>query len=315
LTWTEIDSAATSPAETDIPFFYSIWVTATAYAVAAVRVPTSGNGFRYTVQSIAGSGTSGATEPTWPTKVGVTVVDNAGANQITWICTGPDDSFVGRVVRNCNNLPTQHPHYSSVQTYINEAKDELLTLGLTLSGRRVLDWLPRLRNWRWYDVTINNQAYLPLPERMLYLEDVHYTKLTTAVVDGTTVEYLSVEEPDAELWGLISMAAGWPTRWRRAGSRVLLKPLPTTTYLTMVVLYGTRRENDLVAAGDTLLMDPQLQTLAVELATAITMEKMGWADAAARRASVVSRLTTMMNIRVEEGKRNTIVTTIAGTPR
>lgn len=62
------------------------WVTATAYAVGAFRRPSTANGFRYEVTAIAGSGTSGAAEPTWPTTIGATVVDNAGANQITWTC-------------------------------------------------------------------------------------------------------------------------------------------------------------------------------------------------------------------------------------
>lgn len=62
------------------------WVTATAYAVGAFRRPTVSNGFRYEVTAIAGTGTSGAAEPTWPTTIGDTVIDNAGANQITWTC-------------------------------------------------------------------------------------------------------------------------------------------------------------------------------------------------------------------------------------
>lgn len=63
-----------------------IWVTATAYAAGVFRRPTVANGFRYEVTAIAGSGTSGGVEPVWPTTIGVTVVDNAGANQITWTC-------------------------------------------------------------------------------------------------------------------------------------------------------------------------------------------------------------------------------------
>lgn len=63
-----------------------IWVTATAYGVGVFRRPTVANGFRYEVTAIAGSGTSGGAEPVWPTTIGTTVVDNAGANQITWTC-------------------------------------------------------------------------------------------------------------------------------------------------------------------------------------------------------------------------------------
>ncbi len=62
------------------------WVTATAYAVGVFRRPVAANGFRYEVTAIAGTGTSGGAEPVWPTTIGATVVDNAGANQITWTC-------------------------------------------------------------------------------------------------------------------------------------------------------------------------------------------------------------------------------------
>ncbi len=62
------------------------WVTATAYAVGIFRRPTVANGFRYEVTAIAGTGTSGAVEPTWPTTLGATVIDNPGGNQIEWTC-------------------------------------------------------------------------------------------------------------------------------------------------------------------------------------------------------------------------------------
>lgn len=63
-----------------------MWVTATAYTVGQFRRPTTANGFRYEVTAIAGGGTSGASEPVWPTTIGSTVIDNAGANQVTWTC-------------------------------------------------------------------------------------------------------------------------------------------------------------------------------------------------------------------------------------
>lgn len=60
------------------------WAAATAYTVSTFRRPVSANGFRYEVTAIAGTGTSAATEPVWPTTLGATVIDNPGANQITW---------------------------------------------------------------------------------------------------------------------------------------------------------------------------------------------------------------------------------------
>jgi len=54
-----------------------VWQANTAYALAVVK-PTSPNGFYYIATN---AGTSGATEPTWPTSSGLTVVDGT----ITWV--------------------------------------------------------------------------------------------------------------------------------------------------------------------------------------------------------------------------------------
>lgn len=62
----------------------SNWAATTAYAVGAIVKPATANNFRYQVIAIAGTGTSGGAQPTFPTSLGATVVDNAGANQITW---------------------------------------------------------------------------------------------------------------------------------------------------------------------------------------------------------------------------------------
>ena len=65
------------------------WAASTAYALNTYRRPTTPNGYRYKATAIAGTGTSDSTEPTWPTTVGATVIDNAGADQITWTCFSP----------------------------------------------------------------------------------------------------------------------------------------------------------------------------------------------------------------------------------
>lgn len=62
------------------------WESATAYVQGDFVVPTVANGYCYEATSVSGTGTSDSSEPTWPTTVGDTVTDNAGANQITWTC-------------------------------------------------------------------------------------------------------------------------------------------------------------------------------------------------------------------------------------
>ena len=61
-----------------------VWTTATAYAVDDVTAHSGGK--KLIVQSVEGTGTSGATEPDLTGLVdGDTVIDNAGANQIVWV--------------------------------------------------------------------------------------------------------------------------------------------------------------------------------------------------------------------------------------
>jgi hypothetical protein len=77
------------------------WVTATIYPLGTIIVDQNGNA--EIVSAIAGTGTSGGTEPVWPTIPLQTIVDNTGTNQITWTmlgrvgtahCTGTSGNWV-----------------------------------------------------------------------------------------------------------------------------------------------------------------------------------------------------------------------------
>ncbi|MCC7144242.1 MAG: hypothetical protein IT349_19275 [Candidatus Eisenbacteria bacterium] len=57
------------------------WVAATNYSMGDFRRPTTPNGLQYEVTADAGS-SHATTEPTWPTTIGETVVDQG----ITWTC-------------------------------------------------------------------------------------------------------------------------------------------------------------------------------------------------------------------------------------
>jgi Tfp pilus assembly protein PilV len=59
------------------------WNASTLYVADEIVVPTTANGCYYTTDT---TGTSGATEPTWPTTLGQTVSDGS----ITWYCLAMD---------------------------------------------------------------------------------------------------------------------------------------------------------------------------------------------------------------------------------
>lgn len=217
-----------------------------------------------------------------------------------------------------DNLPSQHDHYTLIPTYCNQAVDEILTLGLSMS-REVLDQLPRLRNWRWYDVTIAGQNWLSLPERMLWLEAMFYAESTAAYDPSTTTLKPSSEPQGAsEDFGLYSRTStGWPKLYRRAGSRVEFNPTPSTSptdYRATVVLQGTRMDNILTADDNTLLMSPRMQLLAIDLAVAVSMEKMGWDEAAGRRGEVESKLGRLISPGTKERVARKTTTRVAGSP-
>jgi hypothetical protein len=76
-----------TPLQISDPATPAAWVLNNAYAVGAMCIDSNAN--IELVTAVAGTGTSGATHPTWPTAVGGTVVDNSGTNQITWRMVGP----------------------------------------------------------------------------------------------------------------------------------------------------------------------------------------------------------------------------------
>lgn len=231
-----------------------------------------------------------------------------------------DITFVNlkaRVIAECDNLPSQHPQYPFIGENVNEAKDELLRMAFGMS-RRVLDLLPRLQNWRWSQTTVSAQNYLALPATMIFLQWVSYTKLTTTYSPSATQTYKMTEESDAELFGFrVKTTTGWPSIYRRAGTRLEFWPTPSnspTDYTTKLVVGGVRYDNDLSADGDTLLMDLPLQRLVIDLAAAITMKRANWEDAPAKLGEVTATLQGMLNPSVAE-RRRVVNTRIAGTPR
>ena len=80
------------------------------------------------------------------------------------------------------------------------------------------------------------------------------------------------------------------------------------------MLHGARAE-DTLATTDKLKMPLRLQYFVLELATAISMEKMGWVDATGRRASIENRLEKSLNVTAQETNRNRVRVQIAGAPR
>lgn len=63
------------------------WAAASLESVGNVVKSTPDNGMLYVVTAIAGTGRTGASQPAFGPQ-GTTVIDNPGANQVTWTCLG-----------------------------------------------------------------------------------------------------------------------------------------------------------------------------------------------------------------------------------
>jgi len=85
---TPLHPTTTLPNIGTVPAAYSAWQVSTAYSIGDLIISTDtlksglpGNGYYYVATS---GGTTGASEPTWPTTIGGTVADNG----VTWECKG-----------------------------------------------------------------------------------------------------------------------------------------------------------------------------------------------------------------------------------
>ncbi len=71
------------------------WPSATAAAVGTTILDSNGNLERVT--SVSGTGTTGASAPTWSTAIGASTTDNTGANQVVWTNLGPASSIANPI--------------------------------------------------------------------------------------------------------------------------------------------------------------------------------------------------------------------------
>jgi hypothetical protein len=74
LTPAEVDDLLLLALRADVNGYtpYSLWAASTVYTGQVYRIPTVSNGHQYIVTT---AGTSGSTEPVWPTTSGTTVAD------------------------------------------------------------------------------------------------------------------------------------------------------------------------------------------------------------------------------------------------
>lgn len=91
------------------------WTATTAYITGYSVEPTVDNTYRYVATT---GGTSGASEPTWPTTIGSTVVDGS----VTWTCTAK------------SHQPTEIKLATTAAGLASATAGAALNLGATITG-------------------------------------------------------------------------------------------------------------------------------------------------------------------------------------
>jgi hypothetical protein len=89
----QVQSTTTSWQTGTQPLGVQTWTPGTAYvtpmAVPDILPSANVTSFWYSGVGVGSTPTTGTVEPAFPTTIGATIVDNPGANQITWTCEGP----------------------------------------------------------------------------------------------------------------------------------------------------------------------------------------------------------------------------------
>jgi len=102
-----------------------VWQASHAYSVGTIVIPTLNNGHYYKCTAVAGTGTSGANEPSsantpsnaWTTTTNGTVTDGTAPNQITWREAGTIlDNNEANIQNLYTYLTTQQTRYGTGYT-------------------------------------------------------------------------------------------------------------------------------------------------------------------------------------------------------
>lgn len=183
--------------------------------------------------------------------------------------------------------------------------------------RRGANIFPELRNIAGSALTSNGVDTLAIPTTLLVLESCSITKSTSAYAAATQTETPIFEEPDAQLFGQFSKTqTGYPTRWIRSGTNIRLWPTPVTGYLTYVVFRGIRKESDLSADGDTLVMSDLWHPAVIDYASYLGANELGWdEDAQKWLTACEKKVTECLNLVGLERQKNDSSIEIAGMPR
>ena len=188
-----------------------------------------------------------------------------------------------RTALRLGNMQSSDPFYSYLGDWVNTAGNRVILRALSRNPKRKESLLPELQSlWR-TDATTNGVGYLAYPDDCLWLNDVYSFDSSSAADESRDQRNVVTEVGSQHVWELLdktTSTVGYPRRWRRFSNRIQLHPVPTTAYLTKLLLVGFAKEADLSGNTDVFVMDERWHPAVVDYAVYLGADEMGWTEEA-----------------------------------
>lgn len=160
----------------------SAYATSTGYAIGDAVVPTTPAGLWYECTT---AGTSGGTEPTWPTAAGATVTDGG----VVWTCRG-------KITTSYTDIATLHDILSDIEA---DATALVEVAGVVANDRRpggmACDDLTLFTASYAQDITADGTRYVREAQ-------IGLTVASTAPTETLTVRCIQADAPGDEVWSV-----------------------------------------------------------------------------------------------------------------
>jgi hypothetical protein len=134
--------------------------------------------------------------------------------------------------------------------------------------------------------------YVAYPSDCLWIDNVYSFDSSSAADESRDKRYSMAEIASQDTWELLDKSTstvGYPRRWRRFSNRIQLHPVPTTTYLTKLLVLGFAEEADLSGNTDVFTIDAKWHPAIVDYAVYLGAHEMGWVEDAQEALTACDR--------------------------
>jgi hypothetical protein len=225
------------------------------------------------------------------------------------------------VVRMLGNMPSSHPFYPDVQTWVNRGNLDVVLMGVQ-GLQHGIDLFPELRTSWLSDVTVASVNKQALPaDKLLITSVASFDKATLPNMAADKVRRMTYQPPETfDVLTKDSTRVGFPRIWTMRGKAIEYYPTPSATptdYQTYLLYGGVQRDPypDMSADNDVPLLDVLWHDVSVTRAAAIGARRLGWWERADKwDAEVKARLGLSTDIGVMQDVAQSAAVSVAGTP-